>query len=239
MSLFHHHLRTNTQMDINAMLRGVLPTLAANASASAENASAPDRMSGNMVETLLPLLGLRGFVPMYGFIGNWLGIDVTWILTFFGMIWAVNKLGRQVYGTVYGFVTENLMSKIHISSNDDIYTHLMRWLALQPRLFNSRSLTAETISKTAWEDEDESNVSKDNSGTYLNFSNQEARAVSRNNQLSVKYLLTRNSHRDSFLLLVSIASAGTVLVTVCIASRSPSSMMVLVAASPRSRTGRI
>lgn len=163
---------------MNSMFRGVLPTIVANASAPIENASTSGYTNGNIAETLLPLLGLRGFVPMYSFIGNWLGIDVTWILTFFGMIWAFNKLGRQIYHTLYGFITENLMSKIHISSNDDIYVHLMRWLALQPRLFNSRSLTAETVSKTAWEDEDESNVSRDKSGIYLNFSNQEARAVS-------------------------------------------------------------
>jgi chaperone BCS1 len=164
-------------MGISSMFHGVLPTMAENASAATENVSSSSNMNGNMVETLLPLLGLRAFMPMYGFIMNSLGFDVTWILTFFGMLWAFNKLGRQVYSLVYGFVTENLMSNIHISSNDDIYAHLMRWLALQPRLFNSRSLTAESVSKTAWEDEDDSNVSRDQSGMYLNFSNQEARAV--------------------------------------------------------------
>ncbi|KAK9774287.1 putative BCS1 N terminal-domain-containing protein [Seiridium cardinale] len=166
-------------MDINSMFRGVLPTVVENATATTASTSNTSRMDGNMLETLLPLLGLRGFVPVYSFIGNRLGFDVTWILTFFGMIWAFNKLARQVYHTVYGFVTENLMSNIHISSNDDIYVHLMRWLALQPRLFNSRSLTAETVSKTAWEDEDDTNVSRDKSGIYLNFSNQEARAPPR------------------------------------------------------------
>ncbi|KAM0813692.1 putative BCS1 N terminal-domain-containing protein [Seiridium cardinale] len=166
-------------MDINSMFRGVLPTVVENATATTASTSNTSRMDGNILETLLPLLGLRGFVPVYSFIGNRLGFDVTWILTFFGMIWAFNKLARQVYHTVYGFVTENLMSNIHISSNDDIYVHLMRWLALQPRLFNSRSLTAETVSKTAWEDEDDTNVSRDKSGIYLNFSNQEARAPPR------------------------------------------------------------
>lgn len=160
------------------MLRGVLPAVANNATAIAENGSSSSHVNGNIVETLLPMLGLRGFAPIYGFIGNWLGVDVTWLLTFFGGIWAFNKLGRQVYHTLYGFVTEHLMSNIHISSNDDIYVHLMRWLATQPLLFNSRSLTAETASKTAWEDEDDSSVSRDKTGNYLNFSNQEARAVS-------------------------------------------------------------
>ncbi|KAI4602054.1 hypothetical protein KJ359_010920 [Pestalotiopsis sp. 9143b] len=155
--------------------------MAENATAIGKNASDAGQMPGDLkvVETLLPLLGLRALVPVYSFVGNSLGLDVTWILTFFGLLWALNKLGRQVYHTIYGFVTENLMSNIHISSTDDIYFHLMIWLAQQPRLTNSRSLTAETVSKTAWEDEDATNVSRDQTGNYLNFSNQEARAPPR------------------------------------------------------------
>lgn len=165
-------------MDINSIIRGILPTMAGNATVAIENGSTTNHANGNLIESLLPMLGLRGFVPVYSVIGKWLGVDVTWILTFFGILWALNKLGRQVYHTLYGFVTEHLMSKIHVSSNDDIYLHLMRWLAQQPRLVNSKSLTAETVSKTAWEDEDDTNVSRDKSGIYLNFANQEARAVS-------------------------------------------------------------
>ncbi|ETS80528.1 hypothetical protein PFICI_08057 [Pestalotiopsis fici W106-1] len=166
-------------MDIHSILRGGLPTVVENASTVAKNASSPGQMHGNLAETLLPLLGLRALLPVYSFVGNSLGLDVTWILTLFGMIWAVNKLFRQAYSTIYAFVAENLMSNIHISSTDDIYIHLMRWLALQPRLVHSRSLTAETVSKTAWEDEDATNVSRDKTGNYLNFSNQEARAPPR------------------------------------------------------------
>lgn len=135
-------------------------------------------MHSGIIETLLPLLGMRGLVPVYSLIGSSLGLDVTWVLTLFGFVWAMNKLLRQAYGTVYGFVTEHLLSKIHVSSTDEIYTHLMRWLAQQPLVSNSRSLTAETISKTAWEDEDDSSVLRDRSGMYLNFASQEARAVS-------------------------------------------------------------
>ncbi len=75
------------------------------------------------------------------------------------------------------------MATIAISSGDEIYLHMMRWLAQQPRMVNSRSLMAETVGATTWEDEDESDVLKtrisaDGSGVYLNFSNQEAKAVS-------------------------------------------------------------
>lgn len=161
-------------MDIPMLLRGVLPAVTANTTAGPENASAA---SSFHMDNLLPLLGLRSFMPMYGLIGGWLGLDPTFLLTVFGVVWAFNKIARQAYRTLYSVVQEHLMSSIHISSTDDMYAHLMRWLAQQPKLVNSRALTAETVSKTAWEDEDDANVSRDKSGIYLNFSHQEARAV--------------------------------------------------------------
>jgi chaperone BCS1 len=162
-------------MDVNALLGGIFPTVTANATAAAGNASASQV---NVVENILPLIGLKGFAPMYRFIGSWLGWDPTYLLTVLGFIWASNKVVRQIFYFLYGLVTEYLMSTIHISSTDDIYLHLMAWLSKQPRMVNSRALMAETTSKTAWEDEDESTVARDHSGLYLNFSNQEARTVS-------------------------------------------------------------
>lgn len=169
---------------MNALLRGVLPSVSADmtetATAAAQNitggGSGRHGTPPNVVENLLPLLGLRGFAPLYGLVGSRLGIDPTNLLTALGLLWALNRLLRQLYHLCYGLVSEHLMSSVHVSSNDDIYLHLMKWLASQPRMVNSRSLTAETVSRTAWEDEEESTVARDQSGMYLNFSNQEARA---------------------------------------------------------------
>lgn len=156
----------------------MLPEVVGNTTAAASNASPSDTMPVNMVESILPLIGLRGFAPVYQFVGRWLGWDPTSLLTVIGFIWAANKVFRQIYHFLYGVFIEYLMSTIHISSTDDIYLHLMAWLSKQPKMVNSRALMAETVSKTAWEDEDESTVARDHSGLYLNFSNQEARAVS-------------------------------------------------------------
>ncbi|KAI1751642.1 P-loop containing nucleoside triphosphate hydrolase protein [Xylaria castorea] len=164
-------------MNMNTLLRGMLPEVVENATTTANNTSASDGMPTNVVESILPLIGLRGFAPMYRFIGSWLGWDPTYLLTVLGFVWATNRLVRQIFYFLYGLVTEHLMSTIHISSTDDIYIHLMAWLSRQPRMVNSRALMAETVSKTAWEDEDESTVARDRSGLYLNFSNQEARAT--------------------------------------------------------------
>ncbi|KAI0805567.1 BCS1 N terminal-domain-containing protein [Xylaria sp. FL0064] len=164
-------------MDITSLIMGMLPEAGENAtSVGGNNTSAVHDMPVNVVENLLPLIGLKGFAPVYRFIGSWLGWDPTALLTVLGFIWAANKVIRQIYYFFYGLFTEYLMSTIHISSTDDIYLHLMVWLSRQPKMVNSRDLMAETVSKTAWEDEDASTVGRDRSGLYLNFSNQEARA---------------------------------------------------------------
>ncbi|KAI1262191.1 P-loop containing nucleoside triphosphate hydrolase protein [Xylariaceae sp. FL1019] len=164
-------------MDMNALLRGFVPAAeAANITSSTAEPAETHAMQPNIIESILPLLGLRGFAPIYRVVGSSLGWDPTILLTALGVIWALNRVFRQVYSLVYKLITDHLMSTIHISSTDDIYLHLMKWLAVQPRMTDSRSLMAETVSKTAWEDEDESKIARDNSGLYLNFSNQEARA---------------------------------------------------------------
>ncbi|KAI1771839.1 BCS1 N terminal-domain-containing protein [Hypoxylon cercidicola] len=146
-----------------------------NMSREANNTTATDNSHAKMVESILPLLGLRGISPLYGFIGSWLGLEPSLLLTALGVLWAFNKLSRQLYSFVYAIVVQHFTSSVHIRNPDDIYTHLMKWLATQPRLVNSRSLMAETSSKEAWEDEDASNVTRDSSGFYLNFSHQEAK----------------------------------------------------------------
>jgi mitochondrial chaperone BCS1 len=145
-----------------------------------------------LMESLMPFLGgqisplLRTAIFINQMIGSHLGLDPTMILTMFGFAWAIHRLGRQAYMTIYGIIKQNFMSSIHISSGDDIYTHMMKWLAVQPKMKNSTSLTAETTSKTAWEEEEEQletlrvDSVADMDGTkYLNFSNQAARAPPR------------------------------------------------------------
>ena len=172
-------------MDFKSIIGGSLPSFGSNATL-AGNVSGKHLPDGIM-ESLIPLLGARNpvvqvFMVLYKLIGSRTAFDPTIILTLLGFIWAGNKLWRQVYHGLYGLVSEYLMANVHISSGDDIYLHMMKWMAAQPKMVNSRSLTAETLSKTAWEDEDVSDVlttriSADGSGVWLNFSNQEAKAV--------------------------------------------------------------
>ncbi|KAJ9142563.1 BCS1 N terminal-domain-containing protein [Coniochaeta hoffmannii] len=178
-------------MDFNTFFRGAMPTVAGNASAAGINATRGGFQSG-MMDTLMPLLSMGGrsnpllqvFMLVHNVLGARLGFDPTTALTFLGFLWAVNRIWRQLYTALYSFVNTYLTANIHISSSDEMYLHMMKFLAGQPSMFNSRSLTAETTSKTAWESEDEADVvatriSPDGSGVYLNFSNQEAKAPPR------------------------------------------------------------
>lgn len=175
-------------MDLGAVLRGVLPTHS-RMSMNMTGDNMTKQNSDRMMESLLPLMG-RQFSPLlgifmfvYDLLGTRLGIEPTMVLTLFGFIWAGNRFLRQIYMAAYVFVQDNFTCNIHISSSDEMYMHVMKWLAIQPRMTNSRSLTAETVSKTAWEEEEEAvldvpTISPDGTGIYLNFSNHEAKAVS-------------------------------------------------------------
>ncbi|KAF6824926.1 mitochondrial chaperone BCS1 [Colletotrichum plurivorum] len=176
------------KMDFATLFKG-------NLSAMADNMTNGKSYSSNskMMESLLPMLGgqfnpvVRIVMLLYQMIGSNLGIDPTVVLTLVGFFWAANRVVRQVYGAVFRLIQDNFMSSIHISSTDEIYVHMMKWLALQPLMASSRSLTAETVSKTAWEEEEELEAlhtrtiagTGDGDAEYLNFSNQEAKALPR------------------------------------------------------------
>lgn len=177
-------------MDFNTILRGALPTFAANGTEAAAANTTGKTFSNGVMESLVPLLGsqfsplFKSYMLFHNLAGSHLGLDPAVIVTFVGIIWAANKLWRQLFMTVYSFIHTHFMSSITITSSDEMYFHMMKWLASQPRMVNSRSLTAESTSKSAWEEEDDSGIisapiSADGDGIYLNFSNQEAKAPPR------------------------------------------------------------
>lgn len=152
----------------------------------AANMTSNGTMSGVPgLEPIIHLLGARNpivqlLMVLHQVVGSRIGLDPTIFLSLLGFVWAFNRIWRQIFTAVYRFVADYFVSSIHIASSDEIYLHMMKWLASQPHLVNSRALTAETLSKTAWEDEDEADVlatriSADGEGVYLNFSNQEAK----------------------------------------------------------------
>ncbi|KAK3897705.1 BCS1 N terminal-domain-containing protein [Staphylotrichum tortipilum] len=155
-----------------------LPTLAANASHGGNGSEhgLPDAL----LDTLSPLLGLqlnpliKLFALLHKIIDRHLGIDPTYVL----FVWAAIKVIKQLYTTMHTLFREHFTASIEISDGNDYYLHVMLFLATLRETAESRSLIAETPSKGAWDEEDDSDLATTPDG-YLNFSHQETKALPR------------------------------------------------------------
>jgi mitochondrial chaperone BCS1 len=134
-----------------------------------------------------PILQVALFV--YRVLGAQFGLDPSVLLTVVGFLWGLSKLGSQLWQHLSGLVDRHLMCAMYVSEGDQIYTHMMKWLSEHPVVAGSQYLTAQTVWKSAWEDNGEGEESWESllltdggdgggSNRYLNFSNQEARLVS-------------------------------------------------------------
>lgn len=130
---------------------------------------------------------IPGYRPIHKFILLTFGVDITLLVTFFASLWALFKVGKYVFNAISSFISASYMSSIQVNSDDDIYNHVIAWLANQPQLQSSRSLMAETSRMSSWEADDEYLKAKlpvkgrgePNKSVYLNFSNQESKAPPR------------------------------------------------------------
>jgi hypothetical protein len=127
-------------MDFNTFFRGGMPTFASNTSEGV-NGTRGGFQSG-MMDSLMPFLGMGGgsnpllqiFMLVYNVLGARLGFDPTSALTFFGFLWAANKVCRQLYAALYRLVNTYVTANVHISSSDEMYLHVMKFLASQPSM---------------------------------------------------------------------------------------------------------
>jgi mitochondrial chaperone BCS1 len=146
-----------------------------NESTSIPSATIPTQL----LETFIP-----GYGPIHGFILDTFCIDITILVTFIAATLGLAKLARYVYHTIYQLVLDNFTATIQIDGYDDIWDHLMKWLAAQHHTGRSRYLAAETYRKTAWEQDEEyeayaSERAKGGDAEFWNFSNQEAKVPPR------------------------------------------------------------
>ncbi|KAL6902443.1 BCS1 N terminal domain-containing protein [Trichoderma evansii] len=149
--------------------------------------------AGGMVDTILtttghasPLAQLVLFI--YRLLGTQFGLDPSMVLAILGFVWGALKIGSQIYDSVQRFVDDYLMCAMYVSEDDHIYMHLMKWLSHHPSIKNNQYLMAQTVWKSAWEEEDEledalfwTNGGEADGGDkmYLNFSNQAAKSSPR------------------------------------------------------------
>lgn len=131
-----------------------------------------------LFETIIP-----GYKPIHDFILATFSVDITLLVTFLAILWGLSKLWSYVWNLFYGLVAAYFRSSITITNHDDIHSHMIKWLASQPKLRTSRSLIAETDVKSAWEVDEDSIVTQTTTNSagvqFLNFSNQEAKAPPR------------------------------------------------------------
>ena len=144
-----------------------------------------------------PLLHLVLYV--YRLLGLNTGVDPSMLLSLFGLLWAGQYACSYTWRWIDDFVDRNLMCSISISENDNIYYHVLQWLSQQPSLRKNRYLTAQTIWKSAWDEDDEeeenggANLTWTEAGSdgeqhrYLNFSSLAARSVSPNRAVKDAY----------------------------------------------------
>lgn len=132
-----------------------------------------------------PLMQVFFFV--YRMLGSHLGLDPSVLLTLLGFFWAFSKIGSHIYAHILDLIDRHFMCAIFVSEYDHIYSHVMKWLSQQPSIRNSQYLTAQTVWKSAWEEEEDLESALfftdggdgDSDRKYLNFSNQAARSSPR------------------------------------------------------------
>ncbi|UKZ72736.1 hypothetical protein TrVFT333_000370 [Trichoderma virens FT-333] len=149
--------------------------------------------AGGMMDTILTTTGhvsplAQLVVFFYKLLGTQFGLDPSMVLAILGFIWGALKIGSQIYDYSQRFVDDYLMCAMYISEDDHIYMHLMKWLSHHPSIRNNQYLMAQTVWKTAWEEEEEledalfwTDGGEVNGGNrmYLNFANQAARSSPR------------------------------------------------------------
>ncbi|CAM1507938.1 Fc.00g047860.m01.CDS01 [Cosmosporella sp. VM-42] len=132
-----------------------------------------------------PLLQLILFI--YRLLGAQFGLDPSILLTLLGFLWGLSKIVSQVYAYFSALTSRYLMCAMYIGEHDQIYSHLMKFFAQKESIANNRFLSAQTVWKSAWEEEEDLVNSlllteageSDGEVKYLNFASQAARSSPR------------------------------------------------------------
>lgn len=136
--------------------------------------------SDNNSNGSIPANILDAFIPGYpvisSFVQDIFGFDISIVVSVSLLIFGLFTSLRFVWHHAYGYFKEYFTSFICIESDDDIFDHVMEWLAEQKISKKSRTLMAKTGRESAWDSlpGEEINVMAD-AGQLLNFSNWDAK----------------------------------------------------------------
>ncbi|KAL8685990.1 MAG: hypothetical protein Q9218_007421 [Villophora microphyllina] len=130
--------------------------------------------------TQFPASILDAFIPGYSIISNFIrdvfGFDISLVVSVSFLAFGLFTSFKFIWRHAYKFFEDYCMSFICIESDDDIFDHVMEWLAEQRISKKSRTLMAKTGRESAWDSlpAEEINVMAD-AGQLLNFSNWDAK----------------------------------------------------------------
>jgi len=134
--------------------------------------------------TQLPANILEAFIPGYSIISKFLldvlGFDISLAVSVCFLIFALGTSVQFLWRHAFAQFSKYFMSSISVDSDDDIYDHVMAWLAEQHMSQVSRSLMAKTGKESAWDSaEDRFGEYEMDSNTLFNFSNWDAKTPPR------------------------------------------------------------
>lgn len=130
-----------------------------------------------LFETVIP-----GYGPIHKLLLYRFGFDITILVSLGAMVWLTVRIGRSISATVYNLISANWMSEVSVSSNDEIFSHLIHFLAHLHQHQISRRLQVTTKTKSTWEmneaADETSDTVVDSGGNikWLNFSDQDAQS---------------------------------------------------------------
>ncbi|KAI4242929.1 MAG: hypothetical protein L6R40_003802 [Gallowayella cf. fulva] len=130
--------------------------------------------------TQLPANILDAFIPGYPVISKFVrevfGFDISIVVSVSLLVFGFFTSAKFIWFHAYKYFAEYCMSYICIESDDEIFAHVMNWLAEQKISKKSRTLMATTGRESAWDSFSggEMELAAD-PGQLLNFSNWDAK----------------------------------------------------------------
>ncbi|KAL8910400.1 MAG: hypothetical protein Q9171_004309 [Xanthocarpia ochracea] len=130
--------------------------------------------------TQLPANILDAFIPGYPVISKFIrdsfGFDISIVVSLSLLAFGLFTSARFIWHYAYEYFEDYFMSYICIESDDDIFYHVMEWLAEQKISKKSRTLMATTGRESAWDSFSGGELDLvAEAGQLLNFSNWDAK----------------------------------------------------------------
>ncbi|KAL8836885.1 MAG: hypothetical protein Q9176_006015 [Flavoplaca citrina] len=140
----------------------------------------PPKDNATISVAQLPANILDAFVPGYPVISKFIrdsfGFDISIVVSLCLLVFGLFTSAKLIWHYAYEYFQEYCMSYVCIESDDDIFAHVMDWLAEQKISKSSRTLMATTGRESAWDSFSGGEMDfVSEPGQLLNFSNWDAK----------------------------------------------------------------